>query len=232
MNRILAIDSGTDFLSVALWEERVVLEKTAFVPKQHSELLPKFVDDALIAKGLSPADISCVALAIGPGSYTGLRVGVAFVQGFVLCTNAKIIAVDSLLAQAGRYCLNDLPVAVIIDARAGYIYGGIFDVRTAPIAIKPSALSKPNEFAKELSSRGRVILCGSGAQQFLPSLNQSAKGTEFIIPYDSCIISAGIIAQMAFGKMKQGEFVAPETLEPAYLRDFVPGVRKRKPIIG
>ncbi len=229
--KILAIDTSTDFLSVAVWNDETIFEITTLAPKKHSELLDKFIEMALQYSNFVVQDIDCIALAIGPGSYTGLRIGVAFVQGFCAVTEAKIIAVDSLLAQAGRYAPSNISVAAISDARSGHIYGGIFDVRENPTPIIESARLKIEDFAVKLSSRGQVILCGSYAEKFYAQWNNLVHGTELIIPQDCRRTSASVVAKIASRKAGRNEFISPENLEPKYLFEFKPGVRKRKPII-
>ncbi|HDG68365.1 MAG TPA: tRNA (adenosine(37)-N6)-threonylcarbamoyltransferase complex dimerization subunit type 1 TsaB, partial [candidate division Zixibacteria bacterium] len=128
--KILAINTATDFLSAALLrDERVVAEKTAFVPRRHSALLPQFVDDVLRTAGEKFSDEIVLAISIGPGSYTGLRVGTSFVQGLCAAVGNRIVAVDTLMALAFRLAPSPVPVLVALDARAGGIYAGIFNVQ-------------------------------------------------------------------------------------------------------
>lgn len=226
--KILAIDTGTDFLSVAIWDNGILSDMTLFAPRRHSELLEKFVQFLMETARLKPEEIDCVAVAVGPGSYTGLRVGISFAQGFCLATGAMAIAVDSLLAMSMRFSPRDIPVAVVHDARAGHIYAGLFDVRGNPAPIVPSALWKLGEFAFELSSRGQVLLCGTDATNFSGELRKLVHGTELIIPWNYRRSSAEGVAEVAAGKAVRNEFIQPEQLEPKYLRSFTPGRKKRR----
>ena len=230
--KILGIDTGTDMLGVAIWDKNVIYEASASAPRRHAELLPEFANHALTTIGSRSDEISHIAVAIGPGSYTGLRVGVAFAQGFAMATDAKIITVDSLLAQAARYRMSAVPIAVIVDARAGAIYGAIFDVRDKPLPIVESSLWSLENFAAELSSRGRVALVGADAPKFCAQLNRMVHGTDLFVPSDCMCISAGKVAEIAAAKAIAGEITPLDTLEPKYLREFTPGKRKRTPVIS
>ena len=223
--KILAIDTATDFLSVAFFrDERVVAEKTAFVPRRHSALLPQFVDDVLRTAGEKFSGEIVLAISIGPGSYTGLRVGTSFVQGLCAAGN-RIVAVDTLMALAFRLAPSPVPVLVALDARAGGIYAGIFNVQGTPIPVVESGVFTPEELHKIASFRGRLTFVGD-RKLFEPTGKNTAE-TELIFAGEP-VPSAGAVAALAYKKVLTGEFIPPENLEPHYLREFVPGRSKRK----
>ncbi len=227
---ILAFDTSTDYLSVAVWRGRVLAEVICFAPKRHSELLPKYVDFCLGCASLAPDDVDYVAVGVGPGSYTGLRVGVSFAQGFAFACGAKVVPVGSFEAMAGKYSPCDLKVAIISDARAGKVYGAIFDVATEPYALVEPATWTLTDFAKVLSLRGRVLLCGDGVTAFIQKLRELVHGTDFVVPSDCGVPSAAAAARIAQKLVRQGNILEPEDIEPRYLRSFVPGKRKRRSI--
>ncbi|RKZ25711.1 tRNA (adenosine(37)-N6)-threonylcarbamoyltransferase complex dimerization subunit type 1 TsaB [bacterium] len=228
---ILAIDTSTDFLSVAVRNGETIFELTAFVPKRHSELLDEFLKIALEKSNISASDVDIIALAIGPGSYTGLRVGVAFVQGFCSVFEKKIVIVDSLYAMASKFYPSEIPVAAVYDARAGHIYGAIFGAGEMPEPIMQSSRIKLDEFAKKISSYKKILLVGFDAKKFADDLQKIAGETEIIIPQDFRRPSASVVSAIAEAKAQVGDFVAPENLEPKYLHNFVPGKRKRKKLL-
>ncbi len=226
--KILAFDTGTDFLGLALWDDGLIADLSVYAPRRHSEILPEFAGFVLRSAGVSVEDLDAVGIAIGPGSYTGLRVGIAFVQGLCLAAEVKAIPVDSLLAQAWRFNTNPLPIAVVADARAERIYGGLFDVSQEPKSIIPSALWKLKDFAARLSSMGDVILWGIDAEKFSAQMQSMVRETNLIVPEVPFRACAGAVAQIATEMHSRGEQIHPEELEPKYLRDFVPKKRTSK----
>ena len=224
--KILAIDTATDFLSAALFrDERVVAEKTAFVPRRHSALLPQFVDDVLRTAGEKFSDEIVLAISIGPGSYTGLRVGTSFVQGLCAAAGNRIVAVDTLMALAFRLAPSPVPVLVALDARAGGIYAGIFNVQGTPIPVVESGVFTPEQLHKIASFRGRLTFVGD--RKLFEPISKNTTATELVFAGEP-VPSAGAVAALAYKKVLTGEFIPPENLEPHYLREFVPGRSKRK----
>ncbi len=227
--KILAFDTATEYLSVALYfDSKVQSELTAFVPRRHSELLPEFVETVLKYSATDLSEITTFAISIGPGSYTGLRVGVSFVQGLVASIGARVIAVDTLEAISLASSPCEEPVAVVFDARAEAFYAGLFDVHGLPAPIFKSGIFSIEELAKKLSSRQKVrIFCDENvAHKLLPLITYTE-----LINTGTPKPSASAIARIAEAKINSGRFTSAEKLEPKYLRDFVPGKRKRKTIL-
>ncbi len=224
--KILAIDTATDFLSVAFVADGIpIVEKTAFVPRRHSALLPEFVEDVLRTAGEEFFDEIILAISIGPGSYTGLRVGVSFVQGISAHSGNRIVAVDTLSAIAYRGHPTPVKVGVALDARAGGIYFGLFSVEGSPVQIVESGVFSQEQLRETLRCRGKIgMFC---QEKIFPQIAQDIPGTEIIFAGEP-IPSAGIVGALAYKKVLTGEFIPPENLEPRYLREFVPGKSKRK----
>jgi len=227
--KILAFDTATDFLSVALYfDSQVQSELTASVPRRHSELLPEFVESVLKYSAIDLSEITTFAISIGPGSYTGLRVGVSFVQGLVASIGARVVAVDTLEAISLASSPCEEPVAVVFDARAEAFYAGLFDVHGLPTPIFKSGIYSIEELAKKISSRQKIyIFCDENVAEKLLSLITYTELINIGTPQPS----AGAIARIAEVKTELGQFTLAEKLEPKYLREFVPGKRKRKTIL-
>ena len=224
--KIVAIDTSTDFLSVAVLSDgKFLAEKTAYVPRKHSALLPEFLDEVLSTAGEVLNEDTVFAVSVGPGSYTGLRVGVSFVQGLVLGVGGKIVAVDSLAGIAYKLAPSPLPVAVLFDARAGGFYVGVFNVMGIPVPIVESTVQKDIDVVRTLSHRGRIVLVAS--QVLLEQFGPRVSGTD-ILYCGEPVPSAAKIAQIAYHKALLGQYVEPDQLEPKYLREFVPGKPKKR----
>ena len=227
--KILAIDTATDYLGVALLQGDVIAsEITLFAPKKHSEILPEILDFILEKNDMKISDDIIIAISIGPGSYTGLRVGISFVQGLSVSKGLKIVAVDTLRAIAFRFAPNYIPVAVALDARAGGIYAALYDIVGKPSPIIESNVFGLAELSYELSSRDKILFVGN--ETIYNKMLSEVNGTSLIYAGEPKP-SAGMVAKLAIFEVNSGRFLEPELLEPKYLRQFKAGKRKRKPIL-
>ncbi|MCD6594867.1 tRNA (adenosine(37)-N6)-threonylcarbamoyltransferase complex dimerization subunit type 1 TsaB [bacterium] len=227
--KILAIDTATDYISVAFFSDsKIVAENTIFAPKRHSNILPELVDGILKISDEKISDETIIAISAGPGSYTGLRVGISFVQGLAASTDAKIVSIDTLKALAYCFAPRKTAVAVAIDARAGGIYACLYGVLGKPSPIIKTGIFELSELCYKLSSRGRILFVSD--EIIYNEIVEGIHGTDVIYAGEPRP-SAGIIAKLAVSKVNSGQFIEPENLEPKYLRQFKAGTRKRKPII-
>ncbi len=178
---ILALDTSTFTGSVALaeWEpdrgpaSMRVLAELVEVSEKHAETLIDRIERVLEQAGRDKRDIGALAYSRGPGSFTGLRVGLAALKGIAIASGAPLAAVPTLAALSRRAAGHPGPVAALMDARRGEIFLGCYDVskkdeEPVPI-IEESALS-PDEAVlrlKALSIRGpKGLLLGDGLQRF------------------------------------------------------------------
>src|SRR4051812_37025982 len=133
--RVLALDTTTRAGSVAVAEDgRVLVERTGDAARTHAERLPAEVTDALTAAHLTLADIDLFAVASGPGSFTGLRIGIATVQGFAFVTRKRVAPVSALRAlaeAAAAGCQPGTRIAAWMDAHRGEVFSALYEI-TAP----------------------------------------------------------------------------------------------------
>ncbi|WP_420453972.1 tRNA (adenosine(37)-N6)-threonylcarbamoyltransferase complex dimerization subunit type 1 TsaB [Rubrivirga sp.] len=135
----LGLDTATDVCAVALLDgDRVLFEATLDVPRSHGRRLAPLVAQAFEHTDRTPADLGLVAVSAGPGSYTGLRIGMSTAKGLALATGADVVAVPTLRALAATPGL-DGPVAVFLPSRRGEVYAAVYD-RGEPVR-EPSALA-------------------------------------------------------------------------------------------
>ena len=131
--KILAIDTSGKTASVAISDgARLLWEKTVFTKLTHSQVILPMVENALEETGLDYPDIDCIAIANGPGSYTGLRIGVSMAKGICYARNLKLLAVPTLELLAVPVLLReqveeDALICPMLDARRMEVYAGIFD---------------------------------------------------------------------------------------------------------
>jgi tRNA threonylcarbamoyladenosine biosynthesis protein TsaB len=217
--KILAYESSQNFLSVALTDGQSILaefENDTFV--KHSDALVGLIEKTLRKAGVEPAELDALALDVGPGSFTGIRVGVATAKMLAWVWKKKIVAVsslESLAFPAGRAA--DGSVAVLMDARKGKVYGALyrFDSGSMKTLAEPS-LTTLESFLKHI--RPPDWFTGND-RSFLESL--LPKGTENIYVDRAAFpgpIRASTVALVALDKIARKKFETPEKLEGLYLQ--------------
>ncbi len=184
MSAILAIETSTLTASVALVRDgHVVLAKESGV-NTHSETLLALVDECLTAGNLALADLSTIAVGAGPGSFTGLRIGMATVKGLCFAAGVSLTPVSSLAATAFAsipHCDDNNIIAAVLDARRKEIFVGLFAREGGKLArlgeehvLAPAHLTEL--LGKELTEeqRSRLVMCGDGASKYAKVLKDVA----------------------------------------------------------
>ncbi len=156
--RILALETTDRVASVALLTETGCREKRIESPLRHEETVMPAVDELLVEAGLSPAELTALAVDVGPGSFTGVRIGVCHGNAMALALGLPVIAVNALEALAYPLLGGAAPVAAIIDARNGNGYGALY-APDETVLIPPSAI-EIGTFLKRLPDD--VLLTGTG----------------------------------------------------------------------
>jgi len=186
---ILALDTCVDACSVAVWADgRALAAISEPMQRGHQERLAPMVVEALAAAGLNPSQIDRIAVTTGPGSFTGLRVGLAFAKGLALALDRPCVGIGALEALA--LSAGDGFVAACLDARRGRVYLQVFIDGRAVMA--PDVLDTEVAAARiaELWTGGPARLVGSGAPliaQVLPGASVEALATP----------NAGVLARLA-----------------------------------
>jgi tRNA threonylcarbamoyl adenosine modification protein YeaZ len=160
--RLLVIDTSAERCAVGVAvDDRTPVVRTADIGRAHAERLMPMVEEAMAAAGLDFADLSRIAVTVGPGSFTGVRIGVAAARGLALATGAKAIGIGTLAvhAEAARRVAGAVPVVVAIAAARGEIYAQRFSADGSPE--DAPGLAPPETFASPIA--GPAVLAGSGA---------------------------------------------------------------------
>jgi tRNA threonylcarbamoyladenosine biosynthesis protein TsaB len=215
--RVLAIETATLTGAVAVLDgDRVVGEITLSVALTHSERLLAAIDRLLADCGWTLAGLQGLAVSIGPGSFTGLRVGLATVQGLAFATGLPVAAVPTLDALAEALPFADGPVCPVLDARKGEVYVSLY--RWAGERMERlwdyQALS-PAEVVRRLP--GGAILVGDGAESCRAALGGDPHPLR-IAPPPRRLPSAGLVGWLGQGRLAAGTTVAADGLRPLYLR--------------
>ena len=243
MERIILIETSTALCSVALAEKGAIVDyRESSAPKAHASLTAVFIQEMLEGRGLSVADCDAVCVSMGPGSYTGLRVGVSTAKGLCFGARKPLIAVgtlDTLVAQATDASSNGAAVpdykyiVPMIDARRMEVYTATFVRSTdAPTGCRSESgwvqttetapmIIDENSFADILAD-GHVLFIGDGAGKCADVIKHPNAHFCQCHPKASSMLSPALTAY----KEKRFEDVA--YFEPFYLKEFVATVSKKK----
>lgn len=221
MTYILSIESSGILCSVALHKNEELLDCIESTePNVHGEKLAVFIDEILMKNSLVPADLSAVAVSEGPGSYTGLRIGVSVAKGMCYALNIPLISIDTLrsLAFAMHLMQTNFDTNTVflpmIDARRMEVYLAEFDANLNKILMtKPVILDE--EFYSGLQKTLTYYIAGSGANK----VNYDIEGLN-IIKKEEIGLTAKYIGDLALAKYLKKEFEDVAYFEPVYLKEF------------
>ena len=228
MDRIILIETSTSLCSVALVEDgNVVCGRMSEEPRVHASMTAPYVNEILEERGLKVADCSAVAVGKGPGSYTGLRVGVSTAKGLCFGAGIPLISVgtlDTLVWQAKDEGL--LPegcryVIPMIDARRMEVYTAVFSPDGEQLTPTEAAIVTGDSFSSQLSE-GPVLFIGDGALKCKETLDNP--NAVFV----QCCPKASGMARPATKALKDRRFEDVAYFEPFYLKEFVTTVSKKK----
>jgi len=208
---LLALDSSTRSASVALLDGARVLERDAEV-SVHDEALLAMIDEVVRAAGARRADLAAVACGAGPGSYTGLRVGIATAKGLCFALERPLVMVSSLAAVA--HAAGPGLVAVVLDAGKGQTFFALF---RDGFAIGAEVTLPPAALAAELAARTSdpVRVAGDGARVY-PEAAALGEIAHLARP------RARDVAALAAARLARGESDALATAEPRYAAEWQP----------
>ncbi len=219
--RVLAVDTTTERGSVALIENDAVAGEVRLASAEgHSRKVLPAVDFLLQSLGLRAADLDAFAVTTGPGSFTGLRVGLSTVQGLALGTGRPCLGVSTLDVLAARSAGAAATVVALMDAYRGEVYGAVYDGEGGMVG-RPG-VDRPEAFVARAPEVAAFV--GDGAQrhrELILSLCPRA-----LFPARSLFL-AGTLGRLAAPRLARGEGVAPAELRPLYLRE--PDIRKAAP---
>ena len=227
MSCILLIETSAKICSAALAVDgKVVFSKKNDEGMAHARLLPGFVDAVL--KNLGGAKIDAVAVSSGPGSYTGLRIGVATAKGLAFGYDAPLIAVPTLelLAYTVKSSVEvekDALICPMIDARRMEVYSQLFDADVKKAGETQAEIITEDSYKELLQTGKKVYFAGDGSAKCSGVIT-----SENAVFVDSIEPDAANMAELAERRLRNGEFVDVAYFEPFYLKDFVATQSKHK----
>jgi tRNA threonylcarbamoyladenosine biosynthesis protein TsaB len=221
---ILNIETATKNCSVSLAKEGIVLAILEEHEEQysHAEKLHLLIEEVCEKAGISLKELEAVAVSKGPGSYTGLRIGVSAAKGLCFALDIPLIAVGTLDVLAHSAVTKKSGMIVpLLDARRMEVYSAVFDHTFSQIRETKAEIISEDSFAEELS-RGEVVFLGDGAKKVKEILTH--KNAVFM---DNSFPSAKTMSFLSEEKFKQREFEDLAYFEPFYLKDFIAGKPKK-----
>ncbi|MFH1569157.1 MAG: tRNA (adenosine(37)-N6)-threonylcarbamoyltransferase complex dimerization subunit type 1 TsaB [Gemmatimonadota bacterium] len=214
---LLALDTATPAGSVALLEgERVLAARHFDAGAHHSARLFVVVESALAAAGRRADEVEGVAVTIGPGSFTGLRIGLSAAKGFCLARSAPLAAVPTLEVLAARLPFCPHPVCALLDARRGEVYGALYDTSAGmPQLLEgPLAAAMDEVVARWLG--GPAVCTGDGAAAHAELLAGLAGAR--LAPAHCRRPDAATVGALGLERLRRGEAADLAAVEPDYLR--------------
>ena len=232
MSLILCIETGTDICSVGIARDGELISlRESDEGRDHAKRVGVFVDELLRETGVLPDELDAVAVGMGPGSYTGLRIGVSFAKGLCYGLQIPLVAVGSLdsMVQVAREDYeagiidvdnwDDAVLCPMVDARRMEVYTQMFDANGKPLNEVKAEIVTEDSFADWRSGRPFVIF-GNGAAKCREVLNDAT--------YINITPSARGLAALAHQRFEAGKTEDIAYSEPFYLKDFIVIPSKKK----
>lgn len=221
MAYILNIETATKNCSVAIAKDGqpLVCKEIAEEGYSHAEKLHLFIEASLRELQLDYSDLSAVAVSQGPGSYTGLRIGVSAAKGLCFALDIPLIAIDTLAVLASKAKVGDGLIVPMIDARRMEVYSAVFDATMKKVREVRAEIINEDSFG---DLEGKVYFVGDCLDKCKAVLN----GDNFIFLDEIVYPSANEMCMLSAGKYKKNDTVDVAYFEPYYLKDFMITVKK------
>ena len=216
LSYILNIETATKNCSVALAKEgkTILFKEIAEEGYSHAERLHVFIEDVINEGGITLQDLAAVAVSQGPGSYTGLRIGVSAAKGFCYALDIPLIAIDTLKSLASQVVIPNGLIVPMIDARRMEVYSAVF---TSNYERKREVLAEiitENSFE---DLEGTIYFVGDCTEKCQTVLNKD----NFVFLENIKYPSAKEMSTLSYEKFKINDIVDVAYFEPYYLKDFM-----------
>jgi tRNA threonylcarbamoyladenosine biosynthesis protein TsaB len=217
---VLAVDTATPRASLALVRSGEVLGEIRLSSEaSHSSQVLPAVEFLLDSLGVVPRAVEGYAVSLGPGSFTGLRIGISTVQGMALASNRPCLGVSTLDLLAVRIRGAAKSLVAVMNAYRAEVFGCLYDARARPLG--PPSVETPERLLDRVPAAAAFF--GDGAALYRTQIESACKGAVF--PERSLFL-AGTLARLAEVRLEGGEGVAPEQLRPLYVRE--PSIRQSR----
>jgi tRNA threonylcarbamoyladenosine biosynthesis protein TsaB len=222
MALILQLETATSTCSVALASDgKTISFKEVNERNAHASNITLFIDDVLKEAGKGMQDLDAIAVSMGPGSYTGLRIGVSTAKGLCYGLDIPLIAIDTLKAMtygmvSARQDDGSYLYCPMIDARRMEVYSAVFDQNLTELLAVNAVIIDQTSFAN-LLTENKIVFFGDGA----PKCEETLSKSENALFVPDFFNSAKDLSFLADRKFKADDFVDVAYFEPFYLKDFL-----------
>ncbi|WP_184542902.1 tRNA (adenosine(37)-N6)-threonylcarbamoyltransferase complex dimerization subunit type 1 TsaB [Mucilaginibacter sp. FT3.2] len=229
MSLILQIETATTSCSVALAADGKVLAfKQVNERNKHAEVITLFTEELITSGNFTYHDLDAIAVSCGPGSYTGLRIGISTAKGLCFALDKPLIAIETLESMAYGV-INDAAITIghdtllcpMIDARRMEVYCAIFNTAGEQLRATSADIIDENSFNDLLKDK-QILFFGDGADKCEAVLGSNTNA-KFLHKFEN---SATHLTQKAAEKFAAKDFEDVAYFEPYYLKDFIAGVKK------
>ena len=214
---LLALDTATQFASIALYDGVSVLAELNWrSERRHTVELAPQVDALFALRNITPQDLTALAVAIGPGSYTGTRIALSFAKGIVAATGLPLVGIPTLDALAYPHIRPDSALCALVAAgRNRYCWASYAPGSGFPERSSAWGLHRLPEILPQLTSPMRFV--GELSQDDVHFLHSSGHESIDIITTSLAVRRAGVLAELAWLRLQTGDVDDPTTLGPIYL---------------
>lgn len=216
MSFILNIETATKNCSVSVAKngETVLCREIAEEGYSHAEKLHVFIEEVIAESGISVQDLAAVAVSQGPGSYTGLRIGVSAAKGLCFALNIPLIAVDTLQTLASKASVSEGKIIPMLDARRMEVYSEIFNYDLKAEREIQAEIITEDSFSEFTE---KIYFVGDCAEKCKPVLTKE----NFVFLEDIKYPSANEMSKISYDKYQKSDTVDVAYFEPYYLKDFM-----------
>jgi tRNA threonylcarbamoyladenosine biosynthesis protein TsaB len=232
--RILGVDTATSTASVALIEDGKLaaeesypagsetLDSTQGKRANHAEIILPLIDAVLSRRGLTVSELSGLAVSIGPGSFTGLRIGLSTVKGLAYASATPVVGIPTLLAHAARATRWRGLICAFLDARKSEVYAGLFRNEEGNLSRLAEDFVAPAQvmISKVQSRAGQdpCLFVGDGVESHKKLLAETLGMQAHVIGADRLSSVAAAVARLSEERFRRADVDSPESLRPLYLR--------------
>ena len=225
--KILTIDTSSNCSSVALGDGPSLLGECILGEDRcNSGRLMDAVRSLLKAARLAPGELDALAVSLGPGSFTGVRVGIATVKGLAIATGKPVVGFSSLAMLAMNLPFSSPDVAAMFDARKSEIYAALYRCGSLPKAVLPDAVLPPARFLAAIERP--TLFVGEGAVRYRDLICSTLGELALFPPWHAHLPRASAGAVIALDAAMSGNFIPLPLLNPTYLRASEAELAKRR----
>lgn len=221
--KLLAIETSTEACSVGLMIDGQIETSHRLAPQQHGALVLSMIDELMSEASIAPAQLDAVVYGRGPGSFTGVRIGVALTQGIALGADLGVIGLSTLhsMAQGVHRIHGDSHIAVSLDARMDEVYFAAFtaDETGVVLPVYKECICPPQNVPL-LERTQPWVWCGSGAERYVDKIPQTDENQAALVRMDVWPHAYDMLVLAAL-QFAANNLMSPEQAMPVYLRDKV-----------